>query len=63
MMLSVFENPEFKKKLTPEHADMFHDYLFAAVWFSAWLILGCALVLMSRNDSQKRPQIPRPVGR
>jgi hypothetical protein len=62
MMAAVFANPEFNKKLRPEHADFFHDYLFAAIWFGTWLLLGGALVLMSRSDAE-RPGIPRPVAR
>jgi hypothetical protein len=62
MMAGVFANPEFNKKMRPEHADFFHDYLFAAVWFGAWLLLGGALVLMSRSSTEQ-PNIPRPVAR
>ena len=62
MMILVFANPDFNKKLRPGHADFFNDYLFAIVWFGAWLLLGGALLLMSRNDAEW-PRIPRPLAR
>ena len=62
MMAAVYANPEFNKKLRPEHADMFRDYLFVVLWFVAWELLGIALVLMSPKD-EERPQIPRPLAR
>ena len=62
MMATVFANPRFNPKLRPENADLMSDYLFAAVWFGARLLLGCALLFVSRNDS-RQPSIPRPLAR
>jgi hypothetical protein len=62
MMATVFANPRFNPRLRPEHADLMGDYWFAAVWFGAWLLLGCGLLFVSRNDS-RQPSIPRPLAR
>jgi hypothetical protein len=62
MIAGVFANPQFNKKIPPEHADLMSDYRFATVWFVAWSLLGVALILASRNYS-KQPRIPRPLAR
>jgi tryptophan-rich sensory protein len=59
---AVLRNPEFNKKIPPEHTDFMSDYLFAAIWFAAWLLLGAALVVIGRNEA-KRSQLPRPLAR
>jgi hypothetical protein len=62
MMAAVFANPEFNKRMRPEHADMFRDYLFAVIWFAAWVVLGIALILTSRKDAN-RSRIPLPLAK
>jgi hypothetical protein len=62
MMATMYANPEFNRKLRPERADLMSDYLFATIWHGAWLLLGGALLFVSRNDSA-RPSIPRPLAR
>ena len=65
LVASLFSSPEYQKNLPPEHLDLFTDYTFAAIWFGAWTLLGCALLYLGWNPSYEKlgdQQLPPIVG-
>ena len=66
MMAVTFANPEFQEANKLNQAELFSDYLFASVWFISWVLLGGALLLMSRKSPRgvwEDQQVPRLVDR